>query len=117
MTPTPGIYLSDSKIFLSNRKGPKIFLIIMRFYAWVVSKGIVVLGQMKTKGATSHIDVPLSALVAVLQPTALVRVSRRWANAMGVDGERPAQPAPPKTVAIQAEGEIETKLEVNVDNW
>ena len=113
----PGIYLSDSEIYLSNRKAPKIFLLIMRFYAWVGNKGIVVLGQMKTKGATSHIDVPLSALVAVLQPTALVRVSRRWANTMGVDGDRPVQPEVPKTVAIQVEGENETKLEVNVDNW
>ena len=88
----------------------------MIFYACVGVKGMRELGQMKTKGATSHIDVPLSALVAVLQPTAMVRVSRRWANTMGVDGERPAQPAAPKTVAIQTE-ESETKLEVNVDNW
>ena len=29
----PGIYLSDSEIYLSNRKAPKIFLLIMRFYA------------------------------------------------------------------------------------
>tara|TARA_Y100001963_G_scaffold131404_1_gene188718 strand:+ start:936 stop:1205 length:270 start_codon:yes stop_codon:yes gene_type:complete len=89
----------------------------MFFYACVGGKGIVGLEQMKTKGATSHIDVPLSALVAVLQPSAMVRVSRRWANAMGVDGERPEQPEAPKTVAIQVEGENETKLEIGVDNW
>lgn len=72
---------------------------------------------MKTKGATSHIDVPLSALTAVLQPTAIVRVSRRWANAMGVDGQKPDQPEAPKTIAVQVEGEKETKLEVGVNNW
>ena len=38
---------------------------------------------MKTKGATSHIDVPLSVLVSQLPPTAKVRVARRWANTMG----------------------------------
>lgn len=72
---------------------------------------------MKTKGATSHIDVPLSALTAVLQPTAIVRVSRRWANAMGVDGQKPDQPEAPKTIAVQVNGEKETKLEVGVNNW
>ena len=34
----------------------------MIFYACVGVKGMRELGQMKTKGATSHIDVPLSAL-------------------------------------------------------
>jgi len=71
---------------------------------------------MKTKGATSHIDVPLSALTEMLQPTAIVRVSRRWANAMGLDGSRPAQPEAPKTVAVQVE-ETKDKLDVGVDNW
>lgn len=74
-------------------------------------------GSMKTKGATSHIDVPLSALVSVLQPSAMVRVSRRWANAMGVDGIKPTQPEKPKTVAIQVDDKESTPLDVGVDNW
>ena len=58
-------------------------------------QGYGIIRKMKTKGATSHIDVPLSSIVAVLQPTAMVRVSRRWANAMGGDGARPAPPEAP----------------------
>jgi len=71
---------------------------------------------MKTKGATSHIDVPLSALVAQLPPSAKVRVARRWANTMGIDGSKPTQPEAPKTVAIQVDEE-DNKLDVGVNNW
>ena len=71
---------------------------------------------MKTKGATSHIDVSLSDLMANLAPTATVRVSRRWAEALGLTGVRPAQPQAPKTVAIQVE-EKETKIDLEVDSW
>ena len=78
-------------------------------------QGYGIIRKMKTKGATSHIDVPLSSIVAVLQPTAMVRVSRRWANAMGVDGARPAPPEAPKVVAVQVEDE--SKLDIGVDNW
>lgn len=73
---------------------------------------------MKTKGATSHIDVPLSALVAQLPSTAKVRVARRWANTMGIDGTKVAQPEAPKTVAIQMdEEESKERLDISVDNW
>ena len=71
--------------------------------------------RMKTKGATSHIDVSLSDLTANLAPTATVRVSRRWAETLGLAGIRPAQPAAPKTVAIQVEEE--KKIEVEADTW
>ena len=71
---------------------------------------------MKTKGATSHIDVSLSDLTANLAPTATVRVSRRWAEALGLTGVRPAQPEAPKTVAIQVE-EKEPKIDLEVDSW
>ena len=71
---------------------------------------------MKTKGATSHIDVSLADLTANLAPTATVRVSRRWAEALGLTGVRPAQPQAPKTVAIQVE-EKETKIDLEVDSW
>ncbi len=70
---------------------------------------------MKTKGATSHIDVSLADLTANLAPAATVRVSRRWAEALGLTGIRPAQPAAPKTVAIQVEEK--TKVELDVDTW
>ena len=70
---------------------------------------------MKTKGATSHTDVSLADLIANLAPTANVRVSRRWAEALGITGIRPAQPAAPKTVAIQVEEE--PKIEVEADTW
>lgn len=69
---------------------------------------------MKTKGATSHIDVSLADLTANLAPSATVRVSRRWAEAIGITGIRPAQPEAPKTVAIQTE---EKKLDLEVDTW
>jgi len=72
---------------------------------------------MKTKGATSHIDVPLSVLVAQLPPTAKVRVARRWANTMGIDGSKVVQPEAPKSVAVQIDEEDNTKLDVGVDNW
>jgi len=72
---------------------------------------------MKTKGATSHIDVPLSVLVAQLPPTAKVRVARRWANTMGIDGTKPSQPEAPKTVAVQVDEEEDTKLDIGIDNW
>ena len=71
---------------------------------------------MKTKGATSHIDVSLSDLTANLAPTATVRVSRRWAEALGLTGVRPAQPEAPKTVARQVE-EKEPKIDLEVDSW
>lgn len=71
--------------------------------------------KMKTKGATSHVDVSLADLTANLAPTATVRVSRRWAEALGLTGIRPAQPAAPKSVAIQVE---ETKpIDLEVDKW
>ena len=70
---------------------------------------------MKTKGATSHIDVSLSDLTANLAPAATVRVSRRWAEALGITGIRPAQPAAPKSVAVQAEDE--KKIDLEVDTW
>ena len=73
---------------------------------------------MKTKGATSHIDVPLSVLVAQLPPTAKVRVARRWANTKRIDGSKVAQPEAPKTVAIQMdEDDNKDKLDIGVDNW
>ena len=73
---------------------------------------------MKTKGATSHIDVPLSVLVAQLPSTAKVRVARRWANPMGIDGSKVAQPEAPKTVAIQMdEDDNKDKLDICLDNW
>ena len=70
---------------------------------------------MKTKGATSHVDVRLGDLTQVLAPDAIVRVSRSWANAIGLDGARPTRREEPKKVAVQVEQE--TKLEVGVDNW
>ena len=73
---------------------------------------------MKTKGATSHIDVPLSVLVEQLPSTAKVRVARRWANTMGIDGTKVAQPEAPKTVAIQVdEDDSKDKLDIGIDNW
>tara|TARA_Y100000593_G_scaffold66976_1_gene123205 strand:+ start:915 stop:1130 length:216 start_codon:yes stop_codon:yes gene_type:complete len=71
---------------------------------------------MKTKGATSHIDVSLADLTANLAPTATVRVSRRWAEAIGITGIRPAQPDAPKAVAVQVE-EPKSKLDLEVDTW
>lgn len=85
----------------------------MNFYACQESRSVRRLEQMKTKGATSHIDVLLSDLMENLAPNANVRVSRRWAEALGLTGVRPAQPEKPKTVAVQAEKE----LEIQVDNW
>ena len=70
---------------------------------------------MKTKGATSHIDVTLSDLITHLAPTASVKVSRRWAEALGITGIRPAQVAAPKVVAVQVEEESKVKLDV--DTW
>jgi hypothetical protein len=69
---------------------------------------------MKTKGATSHIDVSLSDLTANLAPTATVRVSRRWAETLGLTGIRPAQAAAPKTVAIQVEQTKPIDLEIDL---
>ena len=69
---------------------------------------------MKTKGATSHIDVSLSDLTANLAPTATVRVSRRWAETLGLAGIRPAQPAAPKSVAIQVEQPKPIDLEIDL---
>ena len=70
---------------------------------------------MKTKGATRHVDVSLADLTANLAPTATVRVSRRWAEALCLTGIRPAQPSAPKSVAIQVE---ETKpIDLEVDKW
>lgn len=71
------------------------------------------LEQMKTKGATSHIDVTLSELMNNLAPNANVRVSRRWAEALGIVGVRPAKAEAPKVVAVQAE----EKIKVEVDTW
>ena len=71
---------------------------------------------MNTKGATIHIDVSLSDLMANLAPTATVRVSRRWAEALGLTGVRPAQPPAPKTIAIHEE-EKETTRELEGDAW
>ena len=79
------------------------------------SRIVYTVRRMKTKGATSHIDVSLSDLTAHLAPTATVRVSRRWAETLGLAGIRPAQPAAPKTVAIQVEEE--KKIEVEADTW
>ena len=72
---------------------------------------------MKTKGATSHIDVTLSDLNANLAPAANVRVSRRWAEALGITGIRPAQVAAPKSAAVQVEVEEEKKIDLEVDTW
>ena len=72
------------------------------------------LGKMKTKGATSQIDVSLADLNANLAPAASVRVSRRWAEALGLTGIRPAQPEAPKVVAVQEEP---SKLDLEVDKW
>ena len=72
------------------------------------------LGKMKTKGATSHINVTLADLNANLAPSANVVVSRRWAEALGLTGIRPAQPDAPKVVAVQTE---ESKLDLEVDKW
>ena len=70
---------------------------------------------MKTKGATSHISVSLADLTANLAPAATVMVSRRWAEALGITGIRPAQAAAPKVVAVQVEEESKVKLDV--DTW
>lgn len=70
---------------------------------------------MKTKGATSHIDVSLQDLNNALAPTATVRVARRWAEAIGITGIRPARPDAPKIVAVQEEPE--SKLDLEVDSW
>ena len=72
---------------------------------------------MKTKGATSHIDVSLQDLNNALAPTATVRVARRWAEAIGITGIRPARPDAPKVVAVQAEEEPKAKLDLEVDTW
>ncbi len=71
---------------------------------------------MKTKGATSHIDVSLADLTANLAPSAKVRVSRRWAESLGLTGIRPAQPEAPKSAPIQVE-EPKSKLDLEVDTW
>ncbi len=56
--------------------------------------------------------------MAQLPPTAKVRVARRWANTMGIDGTKVAQPEAPKTVAIQVDEEENTdKLDIGIDNW
>ena len=70
---------------------------------------------MKTKGATSHINVSLADLTANLAPAATVMVSRRWAEALGITGIRPAQAAAPKSVAIQVEEK--KKIKLDVDTW
>jgi hypothetical protein len=70
---------------------------------------------MKTKGATSHIDVTLSDLNANLAPRATVRVSRRWAETLGLTGIRPVQPQAPKVIPVQIEEP--SKLDLEVDKW
>jgi hypothetical protein len=70
---------------------------------------------MKTKGATSHINVTLADLNANLAPSANVVVSRRWAEALGLTGIRPAQPEAPKVVAVQTEEK--STLDLEVDKW
>ena len=72
---------------------------------------------MKTKGATSHIDVRLQDLNNALAPTATVRVARRWAETIGITGIRPARPDAPKVVAAQVEDEPKAKLDLEVDTW
>ena len=72
---------------------------------------------MKTKGATSHIDVSLQDLNNALAPAATVRVSRRWAEAIGITGIRPARPDAPRVVAVQVEDEPKAKLDLEVDTW
>ena len=72
---------------------------------------------MKTKGATSHIDIKLRDLNAMLSPEATVRVSRGWAKAIGLDGIKPKRREAPKSVPIQVEEEDTTKLEIAIDNW
>ena len=72
---------------------------------------------MKTKGATSHVDIKLRDLMTMLSPDATVRVSRGWAKAIGLDGIRPERRDAPKTVPVQVEEENTTKLEIAIDNW
>jgi hypothetical protein len=72
---------------------------------------------MKTKGATSHVDIKLQDLMSMLSPDATVRVSRGWAKAIGLDGIKPERREAPKTVPVQVEEENTTKLEIGVDNW
>tara|TARA_R100000808_G_scaffold24743_1_gene57987 strand:+ start:2321 stop:2557 length:237 start_codon:yes stop_codon:yes gene_type:complete len=78
---------------------------------------------MKTKGATSHIDVRLGDLCNMLSPEANVRVSRSWARAIGItDGIKPIRREPTKPLAVQVEEpkeepQAEHKLDVEVDNW
>jgi hypothetical protein len=70
---------------------------------------------MKTKGATSHIDITLRDLTDALAPNATVRVSRRWAETLGLGGVRPAQPDAPKAIAVQTEEK--PRLDLEVDSW
>ena len=72
---------------------------------------------MKTKGATSHIDVSLQSLNNALAPAATVRVARRWAETIGITGIRPARPDAPKVVAAQVEDAPKAKLDLEVDTW
>ena len=72
---------------------------------------------MKTKGATSHVDIKLQDLMSMLSPDATVRVSRGWAKAIGLDGIKTERREAPKTVPGQVEEENTTKLEISVDNW
>jgi len=44
--------------------------------------------QGKTKGATSFVSVPLGDLNAVLRPEAVVLVSRRYAETLGLSGRQ-----------------------------
>jgi hypothetical protein len=83
----------------------------------IESRIVYTVRRMKTKGATSHISVSLAELTANLAPAATVVVSRRWAEALGITGIRPAQVAAPKSAAIQVEVEEEKKIDLEVDTW
>ena len=103
------IYFNETK----NITRRMIYLCIILLY--LESRVCYTIRRMKTKGATSHISVSLADLTANLAPAANVVVSRRWAEALGITGIRPAQVAAPKTVAIQVEEE--NKVELDIDNY
>ena len=109
-------FFTRASIQVTTKQTPGIYIFIHNC-ACYKSKGMRYYIKMKTKGATSHIDVSLQDLNNALAPTATVRVARRWAETIGITGIRPARPDAPKVVAVQAEEEPKTKLDLEVDTW
>lgn len=66
---------------------------------------------MRTKGATSHVLVPLQSLMAVFQPTAMIPIARRFANAHQLIGQ-PVTGAGNALLAPTKEEEPVTPIEV-----